>query len=502
MTPFAHSQPFTVGVEEELLVVDPLTLRLAPSATKILQRMTFASGEASHEAYAAQIELRSPPSTTSLEAVATLADLRIAAIDVGATLMGVGVHPIGTRGDAALLDDDRYRHVEDTVRGLIRRTPESALHIHVGMPDAEAAIHAYNGLRPYLPLLQALSANSPWWFGSDSGLASARYALVRSYPGRGIPRALRDYDDWEQHVGQVTRAGGLDDYTFVWSDIRLHPRHGTVEVREMDAQASLEHVGALAALVRALAREAVDSPPRHHLSSEALAWSCFRAARDGINATILWDGAHRSIPDLTRSTVERLRPTAEDNGDEAALLALEGILAEGGGAARQRKTHADGGIDAMLRSLVDDTHRRSPSPATRFPVRPISRTGDEAEEAATGIAHAWLEARSRGDLGRVAQLTAENATWDSPVEGLCTGRQAVIEQIRAAFTNTDSFKTELISLQVRGSKGAAVIRNTGRRGDENLDSLQTLFLTLNDDAVTSVRIAVDDPDVVEAFWMD
>ena len=209
MTPFADSEPFTVGIEEELLLVNPATLRLAPVAGEILPRMRSGSGEAGHEAYAAQIELRSPSARSAETAVAALAELRRSAINAGATLMGVGVHPSGARGDAPLHADERYRSVAGSLRGLLRVTPESALHVHVGMPDAELAVRAYNGLRQYLPLFQALTANSPWWFGADSGLASARYALVRSYPGRGVPRALRDYADWEDYVAELTRAGGL-----------------------------------------------------------------------------------------------------------------------------------------------------------------------------------------------------------------------------------------------------------------------------------------------------
>lgn len=499
MTRFAASRPFTVGIEEELLLVESDTFALAPVAGEILRTMQRAPTEAGQEAYAAQLELRSPPSSTSHAAAAAVAGLRGAAIAAGATLMGVGVHPTGARGEAALCDDERYRHVYDTVRGLIRRTPESALHIHVGMPDGDAAIDAYNGLRPYLPLFQALSANSPWWFGVDSGLASARHALVRSYPGRGIPQPLRDFEDWERHLQEVTRAGGLDDYSFVWSDLRVHPRHGTVEVREMDAQSSLEHVGAIAALVRALAREAVDTPPRSHMSSEALAWSSFAAARDGIGASIFWEGEHRRVTELARSTVERVRPIAEDNGDEQALQAVEEILTDGGGATRQRRAYEAGGMPAMLRGIVDATRPPGPptSPRSARPSRPAEQT-----PSARQIAEEWLAARAQGDLDRVAELTAADARWDSPVDGVRRGRAAVVEQIEAAFTSTDSFATELISLEARGSKAVALIRNTGRRGDERLDSLQTLFLTLDREAVAGVRIAVDDPDAVESFWTD
>ena len=355
MTHFAPSAPFSVGIEEELLLVDEETLELDPVAAEVLTAMRASPTAAGHEAYAAEIELRSPPSASALQASGALADLRADATAAGATLMGAGVHPNGKHGEAPLVEADRYLRVDETMRGIIRRTPECALHVHVGMPDADTAVQALNGLRRHLPLLQGLSANSPWWFGADSGLASSRAALVRAYPGRGIPRAFHDFADWEQTVQSSIAAGDLADYTFLWWDVRLHPRHGTVEVREMDAQSSLEHVAALAALVRALAWEGAQAPPAVNDPSEALAWSAFRASRDGVFATILEDGSLRPLGDVAQATVRRLRPIARELGDEEALDAVGHIVAAGGGAARQRAAFARGQLPGMLRTLVDET---------------------------------------------------------------------------------------------------------------------------------------------------
>jgi glutamate---cysteine ligase / carboxylate-amine ligase len=272
--------------------------------------------------------------------------------------MGTGLHPGAAHGEVILVASERYRLVEKAMRGLIRRTPESALHVHVGMPDGEAATRAFNAMRQQLPLLLGLSANSPWWFGVDSGLASARAALVRQYPGRGIPRPLRDFADWEELSAAVVAAGDLDDVTFLWWDVRLNPRYGTLEVREMDAQSSVEDVMALGALVRALAYEGVTAPPRVDRPSEALTWSSFRAARDGVSATILEGGELRPLAEIARATVDRLRSTAAELGDGDALAGIERIVSSGGGAHRQRVAHARGGLARMLRTLVSDTARR------------------------------------------------------------------------------------------------------------------------------------------------
>ena len=355
MSAFAFGTEFTIGLEEELLLVDPATLQLAPVSREVLQAMDGPDEDASHEAYAAQIELRSPPSVSAADAVAALAERRAAALDAGATLMAVGLHPTGRFGDADLVPTPRYARVAGEMRGILRRTPESALHVHVGMPDGESAVRAFNALRRRIPLLLGLSANSPWWFGADSGLASARHALVRAYPGRGIPEALRDLEDAERRVAAVLEVAGVPEPTFLWWDLRLHPTHGTVEVREMDVQSSLEHSAALAALVRAFALEAQEEPPAAHEGSELLDWSAFRACRDGTDATILDDGRLRPLRDVALDAVARLAPHARSSGDEDALGGVARILERGGGSGRRRAAYVRGGVGAMLSTLVAET---------------------------------------------------------------------------------------------------------------------------------------------------
>jgi carboxylate-amine ligase len=312
--------------------------------------------EAGHDAYAAQIELRSPPSATAAEATGHLARLREAAVAAGATLLGAGLHPDATFGDADLVEGSRYEVVAEELRGLLRRTPESALHVHVGLPDERAAVAAFNALRLHVPLLQGLAANSPYWFGRDSGLESARFALSRAYPGRGIPRAVTGPDDLAELAAATLAAAGLPDGTFLWWDLRVHPAHGTLELREMDAQFSLDHVASLAALVRALVVEATEAPPPPRTPSEALAWSSFRASRDGTEAMVLDDGIPRPLRDVARATVRRLRPLARTLGDEDALDGVAPLLEENGAAA-QRAVFRTGGMPALLRDLAGRTGR-------------------------------------------------------------------------------------------------------------------------------------------------
>ena len=140
-------------------------------------------------------------------------------------------------------------------------TPVGGLHIHVGMPDAETAIRAFNGLRRHLPLLQALAANSPFRHGRDTGLASAREVTLRGWPRSGAPRAMRDFEDFCATAGLLARAADVPDYTWFWWKLRPHPRLGTVEIRALDAQASLEDTAALVALTHCLARHAAECEP-------------------------------------------------------------------------------------------------------------------------------------------------------------------------------------------------------------------------------------------------
>src|SRR3954466_8276791 len=238
-------------------------------------------------------------SRTADDGVAAIAALRARARQVGATLLGAGIHPHGAFGEVVHVAEPRYHAIHDQLRGLLRRTPTCALHVHVGMPDPETAIHVYNGLREWLPLLQALAANSPFWHGADSGLATARAQLFRGYPRSDIPRAFASFADFEESAASVVAAGDAPDYTFLWWDIRPHPRLGTVEVRAMDAQSSLRTVHGLAALIHGLARAAAEAPAGAAWSPrEALMESSFRAARDGTGATLLHDGALRAVLEL------------------------------------------------------------------------------------------------------------------------------------------------------------------------------------------------------------
>ncbi len=353
---FGAAADFAIGIEEELILVDPVTHALDHSAVDVIRQLAVprAEGEVLPEAFAALIELTSPVSADAGEAASFLAGLRGHLRSVGATTIGSGLHPDGAFGDVVHYPSERYRLIGAEMRGLMTRTPTAALHVHVGMPDSEAAIRAYNALRAHLPLLQALAANSPFWHGRDSGLASARAQVFRALPRSEIPAAFGSFAEYVEAIEALAAAGDLPDYTFLWWDIRLHPVLGTVEVRSMDSQSSLSDVAGLAALVHALARRAAEEQgPWEH--RDALMESSFRAARDGLDATLWHDGALRPVPEIARATVQLALPYARELGSDGALEEIERLLVDGNGASRRRAAFGRGGMVELLAELADET---------------------------------------------------------------------------------------------------------------------------------------------------
>jgi glutamate---cysteine ligase / carboxylate-amine ligase len=345
------SAPFALGVEEELLLVAEAPPHgLDHFAGELIDRV--GSPDVKPDVYEAMVEGSSSVCATAAEAAVELERLRDAMRDAGATLAGAGLHPAAGFGEVVHVRQPRYDRIHDTMRGLLERTPTCALHVHVGMPDPETAIATCNRMRSHLPLLQALAAHSPFWHGRDSGFATARAQLFRGFPRAVIPRAFAGWDDYCEAVTAWVAAGALPDYTYLWWDIRPHPRLGTVEVRAMDAQARLESVAGLAELVHALAAACADGHGSVE-SAEVLTESSFRASRDGLDATIWWAGALRPVREVAAETLALARSYAR--GD--ALEEVERTLREGNGADRMRRRHAAGGMPAVLAELVNAAAR-------------------------------------------------------------------------------------------------------------------------------------------------
>jgi carboxylate-amine ligase len=352
---FGSEAAFSVGVEEELFLVDPVTGSQANASAAVLERLGPVDGTVERELHACQMELITDVCRSAGEAVGTLGGLRRAVVATGAGLLGSGTHPSALEGEAEITDKERYERIRDLL-GDAAATPVGGLHIHVGMPDADTAIRVFNGLRRHLPLLQALAANSPFRHGRDTGLASAREVTIRGWPRSGVPRAIRDFEDFRELARLLGRAADVPDYTWFWWKLRPHPRLGTVEVRALDAQASLEDTAGLVALVHCLARHAAEAPPKPDPTAEVLEEGVFQAARFGVGARLPdADGHLRPVDELLHDALADARGYGRELDCADQLDVLPALMERGGGARRQRAFFAIAGMDALLRELTQLT---------------------------------------------------------------------------------------------------------------------------------------------------
>jgi glutamate---cysteine ligase / carboxylate-amine ligase len=355
------STPYTVGLEEEVMLLDPETWGLAQRADQLLAVLgDDFEGSCSAETHEAALELTTGPHATVGGAVAELGRLRARlgrdARDLGLATAVAGMHPGAMAEDQQVSPAGRYQLVDRTMRGIARREPTFALHVHVGVADPESAIRLLNRLRAHLPLLLALSASSPLWRGRATGLASNRTILFQAFPRTGLPRRFEDYADWVRTVDLLMRSGAIPEPTFLWWDARPQPRFGTVEVRIMDAQPRLEATAALCALVQALARLELEEgyAPRELIhAQEALAENRFVAARDGVAAELIDPVAARRIPvvDVLADILAATAPHASVLGAAHELAAVAALVAAPE-AARQEAHAAAGGIPGLVSALA------------------------------------------------------------------------------------------------------------------------------------------------------
>lgn len=289
------ASPWTVGVEEEVMLLDPRDWSLASRIDDVLPALPAEVAErAAAETHGSALELASRPQLTVGAAIDELASLRaglaaaLAALELRAAVSGT--HPFAQWKEIEVSHGERYRSIYDSMRELARREPTFALHVHVAVPDPESAVRALRGLRVHIPLLLALAANSPFWQGRDTGLAAARVPVFGTFPRVGIPRRFSDYAEYVEAVDVLLRCDAFPEPTFLWWDVRLQPRFGTIEVRIMDAQTRVGDNAALAALVQCVVRlEATEGYADEAIAArpEVLEENRFIATRDGMRALFI-----------------------------------------------------------------------------------------------------------------------------------------------------------------------------------------------------------------------
>ncbi|MGH3087017.1 MAG: glutamate--cysteine ligase [Rubrobacteraceae bacterium] len=355
---------YTLGVEEELCIVDASTGELVPKIEEIMARLPEDLREfVSYELFQSVLEIKTPPCESVQEAERILRELRSRVgswtAACGASLASAGTHPFSKYRDQKITDQERYRRVIDTLRWIAAREVIFGQHVHVSVPGPQEAIQAHNRLAEQAPLLLALSANSPYWQGMDTGFESSRVKIFETFPRAGMPPAFPDYESFESYVDLMVESGAMDDYTFCWWDARPHPKFGTIELRVLDSQTFLKDTVALTALTRCIvARSLEGEAPKGPYDRELGLENKWRASRHGMDAAFFSLAERRSIPatDLARSLVENLREHAQDLACEDELMHVLEIVERGNGSQRQREIYAESGdyLDVVA-FLIENT---------------------------------------------------------------------------------------------------------------------------------------------------
>jgi glutamate---cysteine ligase / carboxylate-amine ligase len=357
---FGATAPYTVGVEEEFQLVDPGSRRLTPVVDEVL-----AAGEGSRlitsELSRSCVEMLSPVYESAADLARELPGLRREVRDLarsrGVEIVAAGAHPFSEPTEQPLTGDDHNRRLEEEMGWVARTQAIYGLHIHVAVPDGDTAIMAVNALARHVPLLVALSANSPFWRGFDTRLASTRIKIFEMFPRSGLPPTFRNWEDFEDHIEALVASGSIPDYSWCWWDARPHQKFGTVELRAPDVQTDASYTVALAALVQCLvARAGINErPPEDALYKAENKW---RAVRYGMDADFYDFVAGSVIParSMARGLVEELRPVARNLGCEEELGGLLEIVELGTGAELQRAARKRiGSLEGVMDYLIEGT---------------------------------------------------------------------------------------------------------------------------------------------------
>jgi carboxylate-amine ligase len=367
---FGESPPFTLGVEEEYMLLDPTSFDLVQHVDTVLTAMQ--EGEFTErvgpELMQSVLEISTPVCRTAGDVESELRRLRSYVTETARSqdlrVGSAGTHPFSLFERQRITARDRYRNLVDQLQYVARRELIFGLHIHVAVDDPEKAIKVTSALLLHLAELLALSANSPFWRGEATGLASSRQMVFAAFPRSGPPPRFNDYSDYAEVVGQLEKTGCIADYTHIWWDIRLHPRFGTIEVRVMDAVTRVEDTAALAAYVQGLVKYYSDAyegghelPSYHRILTTENKWL---AARYGLEAPVmdLVTGRRNRVPvaQLVRRALREIEPHARELGSDRELEGIGDILNRGNGAERQlRVFNANRDIAEVASEIADAT---------------------------------------------------------------------------------------------------------------------------------------------------
>jgi glutamate---cysteine ligase / carboxylate-amine ligase len=361
---WGESSEWSVGAEEELMLLDADTLLLEAGSDAIVRaaEAVVGPGRVKTELFACVVELNTGVCGDAGEAGERLAALRRVASELaaerGLRLMAAGTHPVSRPEEQAIAPEERYRAFVEYAGVSARRQGVNGLHVHVGMPDAETCFRALEGVLQWLPVVLALSANSPYLAGEETGLASNRAEVLAQLPRSGAPPAFRRFEEFEQFVARLVRLGLIPDYTMLWWDVRPHPRFGTLEVRTPDQPTSVARSAGLVALLQALCvtaarAEARPFDPPGRAVYQQNRWAALRA---GLDAGLVHPRDERLAPagELVLELLDIVRPAARELGTAALLDGLATRESEG---EAQVAVGRKQGLQAVTAMLVDRTVR-------------------------------------------------------------------------------------------------------------------------------------------------
>ena len=358
---------YTLGVEEELMILDAETLELSNSIETMLESVPQDTvGEVKPELMESVLEVATKPCDDPAEIGRQLTALRrqvqATAARHGLAIGSAGTHPFAMWEDQRIVARPRYRDLVAALRFVARQELIFGAHVHVGIDDPDKAIHVANGMRVHVPLLVALSANSPFWRADATGLLSTRMPIFRAFPRVGIPPRYDDFEDYSRRVRFMCDSGVIEDYTYLWYDVRPHPNFGTVEIRALDGQTRVEHTVGLAALIQALVKELCEhfdaGKKLSRYPYEMLDENKWLAARHGLDGELVDLPKNERVETkrLVRRVLDRMREHAQDLGSVNELDQLEDLLRRGNGAARQVVVfEANHDLREVMGEIVDKT---------------------------------------------------------------------------------------------------------------------------------------------------
>jgi carboxylate-amine ligase len=364
----AKDHVFTLGIEEEFAIVDPETRELRSHIHEILEGgKVMLKEQIKPEMHQSVVELGTEICRDIADARKHVTQLRsnLAALagKAGLRIASVGTHPFSHWRDQLITEGERYKQIVRDMQLLARANLIFGLHVHVGIPDRESAIHVMNQARYFLPHIYALSVNSPFWVGHDTGLKGYRLKVFERFPRTGIPDSFESLSEYEDYCKLLVKTGCIDNAKKIWWDIRLHPFFDTLEVRVCDAQSRVDDTLAIAALIQAiisrlfklLRQNTTFRIYRRRLLDE----NRWRASRYGIDGKMIDFGreAESETRSLINELLEFIAAEVDELGSQREMQHIERILREGTGADRQlavwERTHD---IKAVVDHIVSETY--------------------------------------------------------------------------------------------------------------------------------------------------